>query len=620
MSIDVKVSYGRVLEAASVRLAELVRPTIVTWQRIEPLPYCEDLEPGLRAEVADPLWFLTRQWQFAEFAGEDAGSPITVPIGGEQASLSRVQLGAGARNNGNAPAAVDYAHGVIPLEALVEPEALHAHPRLAAEAGEHLLRLLAAAGLLDARQPLRAAGFALEIRDEAFVAPEAKACDPSGLAWQTVFAGRALDGAALAEAIRALRQPDATLSGLPAGFDFASGHEAAAREACARWLVWYEGQLVRPDATSGGAWIRDRMEYALSATAKTSSGTIGLRADEYTDGDLDWYAFDAVDGLDLGAPSTAADPQSYRPRPVLPTAVRYPGMPSDRFWEIEDARVSFGQLEAGPTDLGRLLLAEYALVFGTDWFVIPLELAVGSVFRLQTLEVRDTFGVTTQVGPSRNMDGTRWAMFNLSRASGSLTDLFLLPPTLAGRLEGDPLEEVALFRDEMANMVWGVEKTVQGASGEPRDRRLEPPSPAVYQRIATDQIEAELIYRLATPVPEPWHPFIPVADHPNAPNVPFSIHLERRALLRTELTGAQRAVHPQGVLLRSDPTRDVSDEPPLQLREEEVPRSGVALKRSFQYARWTDGRRLLWVGRSKRAGRGEGDSGLRYDIAPYRRR
>jgi len=31
---------------------------------------------ALRAEVRDALWFLTRQWQFGEFKGEDAGSPV----------------------------------------------------------------------------------------------------------------------------------------------------------------------------------------------------------------------------------------------------------------------------------------------------------------------------------------------------------------------------------------------------------------------------------------------------------------------------------------------------------------------------------------------------------------
>src|SRR5206468_8224107 len=35
-------------------------------------------------------------------------------------------------------------------------------------------------------------------------------------------------------------------------------------------------------------------------------------------------------------------------------------------------------------------------------------------------------------------------------------------------LESKPLEEVVLFRDEMANMVWGVEKTVRLPDGTSR--------------------------------------------------------------------------------------------------------------------------------------------------------
>jgi hypothetical protein len=42
---------------------------------------------------------------------------------------------------------------------------------------------------------------------------------------------------------------------------------------------------------------------------------------------------------------------------------------------------------------------------------------------------------------------------------------------------------------------------------------------------------------------------------------------------------------------------------------------GAIVERSYQYARWVDGRSYLWVGRRKRAGRGEGSSGLRFDIA-----
>jgi hypothetical protein len=52
----------------------------------------------------------------------------------------------------------------------------------------------------------------------------------------------------------------------------------------------------------------------------------------------------------------------------------------------------------------------------------------------------------------------------------------------------------------------------------------------------------------------------------------------------------------------------------LSLREEEVPRAGVHLTRSAQLARWIGGTTLLWMGRRKRTGRGEGSSGLRYDV------
>jgi hypothetical protein len=54
---------------------------------------------------------------------------------------------------------------------------------------------------------------------------------------------------------------------------------------------------------------------------------------------------------------------------------------------------------------------------------------------------------------------------------------------------------------------------------------------------------------------------------------------------------------------------------PLRLAEEEIPRDGALVTRSFQSARWFGGRSFLWLGRAKRAGRGEGSSGLTYDTA-----
>ena len=48
------------------------------YRRLEPITPFEDLERGLAAPTADPVWFLGRQWQLGEHQGEDASSPVRV--------------------------------------------------------------------------------------------------------------------------------------------------------------------------------------------------------------------------------------------------------------------------------------------------------------------------------------------------------------------------------------------------------------------------------------------------------------------------------------------------------------------------------------------------------------
>jgi len=174
-----------------------------------------------------------------------------------------------------------------------------------------------------------------------------------------------------------------------------------------------------------------------------------------------------------------------------------------------------------------------------------------------------------------------------------------------------------MFRDEMANMVWGVERYVQGASGQSYSRYEETTQIAAQQQLATSEgdnaITADIIYRLATPVPENWIPFVAVPARTNQQASQFQIQLERRAMLRTLADGTQELIHPRGLLLRSDPGQPVINEPLLRIEEEEVPREGIIIQRLMQYSRWIDGRAYLWLGRNKKVGRGEGSSGLRYD-------
>jgi hypothetical protein len=518
--------------------------------------------------------------------------------------------------------AVDYDEIDLPLEVAVEREAVRGgHPRLSAVSGLLFLRILAAEGVagLGAAFVTR---FGIELE-----APRDEASDRAGADWAALLAGRAVDGDALAAAVRPLTGPDGSVTGVPAGVDVPDAQRDRVQRALARFLAAHDAFLTEPAAEEPDAWQPSRQEYAFAVSAQSAGGSVVLRADEYTDGRLDWWTFRASVAPELGAATPAQPSVEHHVPAMLPSPVRYPGMPADRLWEFEDGRVNLGALDAGPTDLGRLLLVEYGLVYGPDWWVIPVTLPVGSVFTVTTLEVRDTFGEVTNVGPSRNADGTPWEMFELGqtgRGAARLADLFLLPPALSRRLEGDPIERVSLLRDEMANLAWGVEHVVPGASGEPVERALEVSRQAVHQEVPELEPDVQRVYRLMSPVPSNWIPFEPVATA--APTDPdYDLAFERRVLLRTVLVPpvteegepsvVTEEVHPRGALLRSDLTRPVETEPALRIAEEEIPRDGAVVTRAFQYARWFGGRSYLWLGRAKRTGRGEGSSGLRYDSA-----
>jgi hypothetical protein len=284
-------------------------------------------------------------------------------------------------------------------------------------------------------------------------------------------------------------------------------------------------------------------------------------------------------------------------------------MPASRWWEFEDARVDFGAVQAGPIDLARLLLVEFALVAGDDWYLIPVDLPVGTLCRTGSLVVWDTFGERSLILPSQDVDRRRfgeaeppWRLFRLAQDRRSLAggprpvpDLFYLPPTLGTSLHGPPIEDVLFLRDELANLVWAVERIVESPLGRPLDRaeavfraRPETPPPASET--------GAFVYRLATEVPEHWVPLTPQRAAAGSPPIQF-----------------QRRGAPQGRIL--EPERDqVSPAAPLRIEEGEVTRAGARVTRAYQYTRWTNGATYLWIGRRKGAGRGEGASGLRFDV------
>ena len=610
----------------------LKKPSITGITRLETQPTSINMQAGLAAPLADPLWLLSRQWQFNEFQGEDAGTPLRIRFAVEGTRVDAFRAGADAAQPWQPVAEHD-----VPIETRVEAEpAWSTHARLRGEAGQHALRMATPA----VRTALLAA-YPLALQ-----APTDPDADRAGLLWSTLLDHRTVDASALANELRPLLDGAGALTGLPARLALGGADAGEARATLARWLAWLDGLLYEGDPANT-SWQPNRMEYAFALKANDTR----LDAAEYTDGHVDWEDFRATATMPAGDPVQ----QSFAVASRHPAPVRYPGMPADRYWEFEDGNVNFAGAEAGVTDLLRICVTEFALTFGNDWFLVPVRLPVGWVHRVTDFTITDNFGIPASPKAIANPNGSQWTMYSLTAdetLQNRLDHALFLPDSLDGIQEGNVLEETMLVRDEMANLAWAIEHKVQGVAGEPLDRGLEAKSLAFQQRIAFDGVlhSPQLVYRLQTPVPANWTPLLPVRDTPFNPGDPLTIRLARAGMKRfypeprVEVIGAvdpdyvefldlldgqedfitgvdigdglrTYVFYPRGWMLRRDPLHPMPDDDTLMLEEEEVPRIGATLRRKFQYARSSDGRSWLWIGRSKTAGRGEAQSALRFDVA-----
>ncbi|QAU14006.1 lamin tail domain-containing protein [Halorubrum sp. BOL3-1] len=554
-----------------------------SWHRLSPYARNSTGNRGLRAEVHDPLWLLGRQWQVGEFAGEDAGSPVKVDFWYEHDEFERVDLAPGDPETPSR----EYDPTVDgPLETLVERETVTVGPaerppdrETAAEAGRYFLTLLDELGYEVGGERVTAAEFPESLR----LGPPDRPVDAGGRRFLSVAGDRTLDGHALyvrlvddGNVLAADGWDDVVWDdvGLPTPTN--GSVTDAYREAAKGFGDWYADLYDEPDPEAedaDDAWNGDRMEYEFRASTGTGDDETVYAADEYAGGTLDWDAFSVVrgasatltpgesgdgsddDGSEGGDDSTDdgrsegefdvppdVDMDALTPgglslsdllvtgevdpdETIVPTKVTFPGMPSTRWWEFEDGEVNLNEMNAGPGELGKLLVTEHALLYGNDWFQIPIEAPIGSLTRITELTVTDTFGEVTRAlptpsatesgdaddagdlsdelgegplaGASRRSGG--WNVFMHTHLPNHDRPGVLLPPTLATHHESDPVERVVLARDEVANAAFGVEFVVEDAVGDAlRWREFEPPTLDIAAVDPDDDVDEESI-RLENP-------------------------------------------------------------------------------------------------------------------------
>lgn len=623
------------------------------YNRLEGRPRKEELGDALAAKIHDPLWMMTRQFQFGELKGEDAGSAIFA-----KAAISTVRLNTFIGLDGNSSPYSEH----IPLEARVERLMPDIDLRMAAKLGRKFLSLLDEEGQKAAAALNYGVGqYKAQLLDlfpfsvpqmTQTESPQSSAAKARMLSLQQAtsflraISGRALNGKSLWEYLsrdsNKIKSLVLAATQSPTKEKFVlSTHQSILVNCAKKWIEFVVNELNLPDNADSDCWSEERLEYSFQNTVKEANGgETQIGADEYFEGHLDWYSFDVTKENPNKTANIDASIGKRECITVIPSEASFAGMPSSRWWELEDGSIDLGNLQASDTDIAKILVTQYALQYSNDWLSIPYDLPTGTLAKVEGIIVRDTFGqnILVEAAHKAGNDWNEWNMYAMSIDKGefevpAFDKRIFLPPSAVKTLESDSVEEIKFIRDEMANMVWGVESRVpdglgNGIDGYEAAKNFEAQlemlkdEPEIPERIALPTINLEtglnkattykpqLKYQLGNIVSENWIPF--VAAHQDGSN--REIHFQRASMPRLGELFDAHAIRPRTPLLRDGINENDHQDAPLYINEEEIPRAGVRLTGTYQRTRWYNGKIVCWYGRRKRTGRGEGSSGLSFDL------
>ena len=311
--------------------------------------------------------------------------------------------------------------------------------------------------------------------------------------------------------------------------------------------------------------------------------------ERHSGGTIDWYSVDA------DAPLPVPDPLP-EPIAVYPGRMRYPGAPLPRWWQIEEAHVDIGGFPPDRSHFATMLLIDLIVSHSDDWFMFPIVTPAGHIVTLHEVRIRDAFSDEWTVQPPAD-----WSLFKVTKlAETSL----LVWPTVATPLNGPTLEDVLLGVDEDANLLWAVERRLEGRDlpTPPREDAIMPDGPG--QAVDTTQ-RMRYTYLPSTPMFPYWHP--------------YEIQ---------EIAGRRRFVQGRLANLATDPPAlmpeprarilfDPQSTPPAPVHQIEpatVPTHGLQLERRYVLARGTDGKPVLWTQRRRLALLAPPAPHLRFDV------
>ncbi len=368
-------------------------------------------------------------------------------------------------------------------------------------------------------------------------------------------------------------------------FPDAPGLAAADRKVAIDRAIPLEALVEAEDAGTSKAWQTQALEYAFDVETDGHS----LTAQEYHGNALDWFHFDLAGTFQAPAASVTKDKQQ-----VLPTQMHFAGAPHPRWWRFEEGDGYFDAPQDVDPNALSLMMPEFFYTDINNWYIAPVELPSGSVSEVVDVKITDSFGQVTKLEPVSDPD---WSVFEMSAQAGNAEGLMLLPNIAVDILHNDEVEDVRFVRDEAANMVWAVERLyVDGAGNSVRNGDgVATPGP-----VNAPQQGNLPEYRLSTQTPPYWIPYVP--RKPRNAGAPQGDMYLRRG--RTIETASQANPQYSSTIVGES----------VRVNEEEIPRTGLRIRRIQRFARGSDGTAHFWTGRARDSGRSAVRSGLEFDI------
>jgi hypothetical protein len=613
------------------------------WNRLEARPREIDYSSNLEARIYDPLWMLGKQWQMGEFMGSDTGTGI------QATSLIDYDKFANITDGGINTDCLD-----MPLEPLLE--CLHFEVSLKERMQIWSRFHIAFQSIGIANISSCFIGSSLEI-SSTFISSTLplvkvhqahKFSDAKSVAMIKAYAKKGVnfDGYALFLALRGSINLYSEFNSISGGA-VATNHPglvANITTVITNLIAELSNVYLLPKNLSNNHWKSSKLCYDY--TIETDNGT-----DEYCNSRWDGNLLSSNAFNHKSNNALVSSSVNSSKKEMLMTEARFAGMPSSRWWQFEDGSVNFCKLDANTTDIAKIILTQFTLLYRDDWFVVPYTLPTGIVADIKGIAVRDVFGVTSFVGHhttaydktnnqlANGLDNwTDWCWFDPQSTINGLphskpiiptesttplplqiaTKQVLCLPNSMCRAQTSPvIESVSFIRDEMSNIVWGLEETIQSQWGFGKEAKLAAGQFTEYLAklfpVSTAgpiaPSSAALKYEMVQSVPENWIPFVKVLDSGR--------YKLQRATNRRTIEGHAALltyVHPRTQLLQQNNSGVIpATNKKLFINDEEVVTAGTTVRTHAKRCRYGNGETLVWFSRSVSANRPTGSSGLVFD-------